>query len=201
MNDRYLYRAKRTNNGEWKEYPECHTYGANAKGEICSFNYKNTGRTEKLIQHTDEDGYLYVRMIINGKKVKRLSHRVVLSCFSNEVMKDKEVNHKNGIRNDNRLENLEWCTHKENVIHSFEVLNKKNSEKQIEFAKEFFSGENNPKAKITKEIARKIIEDRNRGMLLKELKEKYNISISQISAICRGKYWDIDNPELLEVGE
>ena len=73
-------------------------------------------------------------------------------------MKDKEVNHKNGIRNDNRLENLEWCTHKENVIHSFEVLNKKNSEKQIEFAKEFFSGENNPKAKITKEIARKIIE-------------------------------------------
>ena len=70
MTDRYLYLAKRTDNLEWVEYPECHTYGANAKGEICSFNYKNTGRTEKLIQHTDEDGYLYVRMIINGKKLK-----------------------------------------------------------------------------------------------------------------------------------
>ncbi len=194
-----LFKAKRKDNGEWVEYPECSTYGANANGEICSFDYKHTGNTQKLVQHKDKDGYLYVFMKIDGKRVKRLSHRVVLSCFVQMTKERNQVNHKNGIRDDNRLENLEWCTAQENVCHSYSVLGRKNSDKQIELAKRKFRKENNPKAKITQTIANNILHDRKEGMLLKELSKKYGLSVSQISAICKGRFWkrENDNPELL----
>ena len=202
MQDRYLFRGKRIDDGEWVPYPECNTYGANENGEICSFDYKHTGKIEKLVQNEDKDGYLFVRMKINGRTVKRRSHRIVLSCFTGVLDNEKQVNHKNGVRNDNRIENLEWCTAKENVIHSYKVLGKKQSERQINSAKQRFSGENNPKSKINKEIAQCIVKDRRKGIPLKILSKKYNLSTAQISAIARGIFWKnnvFDNPELLEV--
>lgn len=196
-----LFKAKRIDNGEWVVYPECNKYGANKNGEICSFDYKHTGTTQKLIQHTDKDGYKYVYMKINGRKVKRRSHRVVLSCFEEMPIDKTFVNHKNGKKDDNRIENLEWCTTRENVLHAYRVLGRENSDKQIESAKILFAKENNPKAKITEKIAICIINDRRKGMLLREIAKKYNLSVSQVGAICQGKYWNsniFDNPELLK---
>lgn len=196
-----LYRGKRVDNGEWVEYPECKTYGANKKGEICSFDYKHTGKTKQLVQHTDKDGYKFVFMKIDGKRVKRLSHRVVLSCFIAMPNGKTQVNHKNGIRCDNRLENLEWCSCRENILHSYRELGRVKSKRQISTARANFSNTNNPKAKINLDIAKSIRMERKNGILLKELSKKYNLSISQISAICCGKFWrnNIHDNELLEV--
>lgn len=49
-------------------------------------------------------------------------HRLVAMAFIKNPNNKSEVNHKNGIRNDNRAENLEWTTHRDNVIHSYNVL-------------------------------------------------------------------------------
>lgn len=174
---------------EWIAYPECNSYGASKDGRVCSFNYKRTGKTKELVQHIDKYGYKYVFMKINGRKVKRLVHRIVLSTFVDNPENKPQVNHKNGRRSDNGIDNLEWCTASENCLHAYRTNGRKNSKKQIEIAIELFSGENNPKSKITQDIARQIINERKYGRLLKEISDKYKISISQVSAICNRKFW------------
>ena len=62
------------------------------------------------------DGYLYIGIYINQeKKVKSYSsHRFVFECFSGLIEKNKQINHINFIRTDNRLKNLEVVTPSEN---------------------------------------------------------------------------------------
>lgn len=184
---------------EWSAYPECNSYGASKDGRVCSFDYKHTGKTKELVQHIDKYGYKYVFMKINGRKVKRLVHRIVLSAFVDNPENKPQVNHKNGVRTDNNIENLEWCTASENCLHGYRVNGRKNSKCQIETARGLFSSENNPKSKITEDIARQIVSERKNGSMLKEIAAKYKISVSQVSAICNGKFWkDIfDNPKLI----
>jgi len=65
----------------------------------------------------------YIRFTIKGKKF--FAHRLVLSTFGKKLTTSKPyVNHINGIHNDNRIENLEWCTSSENELHSYRVLGK-----------------------------------------------------------------------------
>lgn len=63
-------------------------------------------------------GYLAVSLKI-GKRLKTcLVHRLVCEAFLDNPKQKPHVNHKNGVKDDNRLENLEWCTPSENARHS-----------------------------------------------------------------------------------
>jgi hypothetical protein len=104
-------------------------YMVNNKGDILMLDrfvkMPNGGgyRIKKRLvkQQTCKHGYKRVGLSSNGAKKMFYVHRIVINSFEGEhENKDKLwVNHKNGIKNDNRLSNLEWCTKKENTKHAY----------------------------------------------------------------------------------
>ena len=67
-------------------------------------------------------GYLEVCLNYKGEKKYKLVHRLVALAFVPGWREELEVNHKNGVKNDNRAENLEWVTASENTRHGRDVL-------------------------------------------------------------------------------
>lgn len=75
----------------------------------------NTKKQRCVAQFTNNKGYKMVHMYaINGKRKNELVHRLVALAFIDNPEGKPEVNHINHIRDDNRLENLEWVTKSEN---------------------------------------------------------------------------------------
>lgn len=103
-------------------------YQISNNGRVRTLNYKRTGRVQVLTGFTDIRGYKSVHFRIGGagsKKKYYLIHRLVAELFVPNPENKPFVNHKNGKRDDNRADNLEWVTRSENEKHKIYVLNKK----------------------------------------------------------------------------
>ena len=78
------------------------------------------------VKKYDPGKYHIVACRIDGRMRLLRVHRLVLLAFDwRDGCEKLDVNHKNGIRTDNRLENLEWCTRSENHLHAYRVLGRK----------------------------------------------------------------------------
>ena len=80
-------------------------------GQKVPFKYKS--------QNDDGQGYRIVNLWKNNKGKTLYAHRLVLESFIGNIPKDMQVNHINGIKQDNTLENLEIVTRSENIKHAF----------------------------------------------------------------------------------
>lgn len=80
-----------------------------------------------LKQQIDKDGYKYIHLWYKRKQKFYHTHTLVASAFIPNPEKKPQVNHINGNKTDNRVENLEWNTVSENVSHAFSVLKRKPS--------------------------------------------------------------------------
>lgn len=88
---------------------------------------------EKLLTPIlDKHGYFIIHLSKENKKKKFYIHRLLGEYFIGNPTNQECINHKNGIKTDNSLDNLEWCTIAENNQHAFKIgLNKKGKEHHL----------------------------------------------------------------------
>ena len=99
-------------------------YQVSNLGRIMSF-HKTRGRILKPYQGGYRKGYLVITLVRDGMKKKELVHTLVLEAFVCKRPIGYQCNHINSNKQDNRLENLEWVTPKENSEHVIKNLGKR----------------------------------------------------------------------------
>lgn len=92
-------------------------YSAFDDGKIFS---KIKGRFLKL--KSFDGWYINLRLCKDGIQYPTKAHRVIATTFLSNPNNLKDVNHKNGIKSDNRVENLEWCSRSQNQKHAYREL-------------------------------------------------------------------------------
>lgn len=80
-----------------------------------------TVKARLLNSSSYKSGYKYVTLSSGGFRRKHKIHRLVATAFIPNTQNKREVNHLNGIKSDNRRDNLEWCTSSENQKHAFKI--------------------------------------------------------------------------------
>lgn len=124
-------------------------------------------------------GYMTVCLCKDNEKKYCRVHRLVAQAFISNTDRKPEVNHKNGNRSDNSVENLEWVTRSENELHAYRELGKKPN-KPWEGKPRLFA------RKLTDEQVRAIRKD-NRSS--REIGLAYGVSKTTILSVKSGKIY------------
>lgn len=161
---------------QWKTIEGYEMYSASNTGQI-----KNNITGTILKQRINSCGY-FILNLSNGsvgkKRTLKVSRLVALAWIPNTDNKS-QVNHIDGNKLNNTIENLEWVTASENCIHS--VKNNLSPSRL---------GENNGHSKLTESDVKALRKDKiNNGMSNKQLGVKYGISHKHAAAICEYKRW------------
>lgn len=147
------------------------------KKEINRGHYKSIQEERIITNKSQSCGYLSVTLSNEKGKKRFLIHRLVAEAFLKKMNENQiQVNHKNGIKTDNRTENLEWVTVSDNHKHAFRVLKKQHPK--------FNLGKTGYLCKISKEIECTTLSIRFGS--IQEAKRELGIDSSLISKVCKG---------------
>jgi len=139
-------------------------------------SYKNNKITI-LKNYTNNKGYPEVNLKYNSKKKHLMIHRLIAIYFIDNPENLPEVNHKDGNKLNYKINNLEWCTHAENIQHAYDTGLQK-----------LQLGEKNSSAKLTEQQVldiRKIDKSISSAIIAKQ----YNMGKTAIKSIRARKTW------------
>ena len=132
-------------------------YKISKNGFVKSLNYNHTGKEKELKFNVDKDGYRTV--LLKGKRWK--VHRLVAHMFVDGYFDGAEIDNINTIRDDNRSENLRWCTSKENNNNDLSLINRSEAHRGENNAMFGKHGKDNKNSIAIEKI------DKNTGEILK----------------------------------
>jgi predicted XRE-type DNA-binding protein len=159
---------------EWRTIPgQEGRYAVSDAGEVMSMNFKGSGLPGVLKPGLCR-GYATVEI---GADKRYTVHRLVAAAFIGPRPDGMQINHKNGNKADNRLENIEYCTQSENMKHAFATGLQNNQ------------GERHSQAKLTEEKVMQIRKLLGLGFRQGELAELMGVSQSAISRVKNGNRW------------
>lgn len=156
---------------EWKTIPYAPMY------EVSSAGYVRSKKKNLILHpHKHTNGYYRINLYINKKRQRFYMHRLIAELFIPNPDNKKEVNHKDGNRENYSIDNLEWCTRSENELHKCRVLGKKPSKIMRE--------------KAIKKCSKRVLCVENNAIYksLSFAERKTGICHQSISNACRGKY-------------
>lgn len=155
-------------------------YAITEDGKVWSHPKKGKGAHNGrwLRQGVDSRGYFQVAFKIRGKVSLYLVHRLVAKAFIPGFDPAKDVNHKDGNKLNNRVDNLEWCTRSENIRHAYNIGLRRPPK-----------GSLNGNAKLSEDDVKSIRRMLRAGASQKTLCERYGVSSQSLSNIALRKSW------------
>lgn len=149
-------------------------YEVDEQGNVYSIIHDAHRRATKLRPYNNGTGYLKVNLYdTNGVCKKKYVHRLIAESFISNPNNLTEVNHIDCNKKNNNVNNLEWCTRKNNLQHSYDNGLKR-------------QGEKHGMHKLTLDQVKEI---RASTLSLNDLATIYNVSKSTISAIKTNRNW------------
>jgi hypothetical protein len=167
---------KLVEDGQWEIDSEGRIWRTKMRHGLKSGNSQLVNVARRRVEHRLPQGYLQVRAMINGVRVHGMAHRLVWQHFNGDIPIGHEINHDNGLKDDNRPSNLICGSGGENVEHAHRngLLDQ--------------HGQKNPAAKLTdNQIAQIRLAYSKGGYTMKQLGERFGVSFKTISKIVRGE--------------
>jgi hypothetical protein len=158
-------------NDYWRGVSGFPNYQVSRNGEV-----RNVTRNKLLTPVRNRREYCLVNLYRYGKPKNFLLHRLVAAAFLGVIPPGWEVNHKNGRKCDNTVENLEIVTPEQNRQHAVRrgLMRR---------------GERNPKAKLTEAEVKEIRRQRANGVRVRDIARRYDLSEGAVYLICRRGTW------------
>jgi hypothetical protein len=168
-----------------KQIENFENYFVDKAGNVFS---NRQGKLKKLSLILTKYGY-YEVTLCGEKQVRKKIHRLIGEVFIPNPDNKLQINHINGIKTDNRVENLEWVTSQENHLHARkEGLILKPPIENKRFLRKNGSGEQNSRSKLTEQDVRNIRKNTD-NKTHQELAKEYLVAPSTISGIIARIRW------------
>lgn len=167
-----------------KGYEDCKGYAVDKNGDVWTCKehnfkanlYKDYWR--KFVLKNNKHGYPYIIMTNEERRLTMKVHKLMACAFIPNHENLPFINHKDAVKTNNCIENLEWCTPSQNTNH-YMALGLRNTA----------TGRRLPNAKLSDNDIPEIFKLKKQGKLNKEIAALYNIEVSIISRILNRKRW------------